>query len=92
MEKLIFKILFDYFKELFLMSLAILPGVSTVTHMIEMYHSFCKGIENGKEIRIVFCDLSKAFDRVWHNEFVFKLEKGALTNGVLAWLKNELQD
>ena len=22
--------------------------------------------DSGKEIRVVFCDISKAFDRVWH--------------------------
>jgi hypothetical protein len=95
MEKLVFKRLFDYFRENFLISLwqsGFLPCVSTVTHMTEMYHSFCKAVENGKELRIVFCDISKAFDRVWHNGLLYKLEKGGITNSALAWIKNYLQD
>ncbi len=49
-------------------------------------------VENGKELRIVFCDISKAFDRVWHNGLLYKLEKGGITNSALAWIKNYLQD
>ena len=29
-------------------------------------------LDEGKEIRVVFCDISKAFDRVWHNDLLHK--------------------
>ena len=31
-----------------------------------MYNTFCQALDAGKEVRAVFCDISKAFDRVWH--------------------------
>lgn len=37
--------------------------------LIETYHSIVKNIDEGKSCCIVFCDLSKAFDRVWHEGF-----------------------
>jgi hypothetical protein len=34
---------------------------------------FGKALDEGKEIRVVFCDISKAFDRVWHIGFLKKI-------------------
>jgi hypothetical protein len=35
---------------------------------------FGKALDEGKEIRVVFCDISKAFDRIWHIGLLKKLE------------------
>jgi hypothetical protein len=35
-------------------------------------HTF---IDIGKDIRFIFCDISKAFDRVWHTGLLYKLRK-----------------
>ena len=34
---------------------------------------FCEAVDNGKEVRAVFCDISKAFDRIWHKGLLHKL-------------------
>ena len=34
---------------------------------IYIYHMFCETVDNGKEVYVVFCGISKAFDRVWHS-------------------------
>ena len=68
-ERIVFKYLFNYFREHFMISVwqsGFLPGSSTVTQLIEIYDQFCKAVSKGKEIRVVFLDISKAFDRVWH--------------------------
>jgi hypothetical protein len=31
-------------------------------------------LDEGKEVRVIFCDLCKAFDRVWHRGLLKKLE------------------
>jgi hypothetical protein len=49
-------------------------------------------VTDGKEIRIVFLDISKAFDRVWHKGLLNKLKAAGITGRLLAWLKNYLQD
>jgi hypothetical protein len=95
MENLVLSALFDYFRRNFLISVwqsGFIPGPSTVTHLVEMYHNFCRAVSDGKEIRIVFCDVSRAFDRVWHRGLIFKLEKCGISGSLLAWLTNYIQD
>ena len=39
------------------------PGDSTVNQLIDIYNTFCKALDEGKDVRAVFCDVSKVFDR-----------------------------
>ena len=39
-------------------------GDSTTNQLLHTYHKICEAVVKGKEIRAVFCDISKAFDRV----------------------------
>ena len=39
---------------------------------------------------MVFCDISKAFDRVWHKGLIFKLKRNGIDGTVLSWLENYL--
>ena len=76
-EKIIFKYVYNHFKDNFLISIwqsGFQPSMSTVTQLTELYHQFCKAVSDGKEIRVVFLDISKAFDRVWHKGLLFKLK------------------
>ena len=45
-------------------------GDSTTNQLLYIYNDLCKAIDEGKEVRIVFCDVSKAFDRVWHRGLI----------------------
>ena len=42
----------------------VLPGDSIVNQLSFLYNTFCQALDSGKEVRAVFCDISKAFDRV----------------------------
>ena len=42
---------------------------STTFQLLHTYHSFCEAVDNGKEVRVVLCDISKAFDRVCTEDF-----------------------
>ncbi len=52
-------------------------------------------IDGGKEVRAVFCDISKAFDRVWHRGILYKLSSlgicGSLHNWFSSYLSNRKQ-
>ena len=48
-------------------------GDSTTNQLLFLTNEFTKALNENKEIRIVFCDISKAFDRVWHKSLLFKL-------------------
>ena len=41
---------------------------------------------------MVFCDISKAFDRVWHKGLLFKLRQYDIDDGVLAWINSYLSN
>ena len=50
-EKIIFKYVFNYFRENLLLSdwqSGFLPRRSTVTQLVEIYDSFCKAVSDGK--------------------------------------------
>jgi hypothetical protein len=94
-EKIVFKYLFNYFRDHFLISVwqsGFLPGSSTITQLTEIYDQFCKAVNDGKEIRVVFLDISKAFDRVWHKGLLHKLKRCGITGRLLEWLKDYLTD
>jgi hypothetical protein len=94
-EKIVFKHLFNYFRDHFLISIwqsGFLPGSSTVTQLVEIYDQFCKAVSAGKDIRVVFLDISKAFDRVWHEGLIYKLKGHGIKGRLLKWLQSYLED
>ena len=52
------------------------------------YDVFCKALDDGKEVRSVFCDISKAFDRVWHKGLLLKLKCVGIRGSLLKWFSN----
>ena len=52
----------------------LVQGDSTVNQLVDIYNTFCKALDEGKEVRAVFCDVSKAFDRVRHKGLNFEIQ------------------
>jgi hypothetical protein len=50
------------------------PGDSKVNQLVFIIHKIYEALEQGKEVRMVFLDISKAFDKVWHKGLLRKLE------------------
>ena len=69
-----------------------IPADSTVNQLTYLYHIFCDALDSGQEVRTVFCDISKEFDRVWHTGLLYKLEAAGVTGEVLNWFKSYLSD
>jgi hypothetical protein len=42
------------------------PGDSAVNQLLYITNEFGRALDEGKGVRVDFCDISKAFDRVWH--------------------------
>ena len=60
----------------------------SITH--EIFHAF--DCNPTLEVRGVFLDISKAFDKVWHKGLLHKLEKYGLSGNLLALINNFLSD
>ena len=94
-ERLVFKYLFNHLRDNNLLSSlqsGFIPGDSSVNQLTFLYNTFSKAVDSGKEVRAVFCDISKAFDRVWHAGLIHKLRAADVTGEVLAWFKNYLSN
>lgn len=67
-------------------------GDSTVNQLLYLYNDFSKALDNNKEIRVVFCDISKAFDKVWHKGLLFKLRRAGVSGNVIEWFADYLSN
>ena len=95
LERLVFKHLFNHLRGNNLLSSlqsGFLPGDSTVNQLTFLYNTFCQALDSGKEVRAVFCDISKAFDRVWHAGLLAKLQAAGVTGNVHTWFADYLFD
>ena len=60
-----------------------LPGHST-TH--QLINEICMALDNRELICLIFCDVSKAVDRVWLRGLLLKLERYGIKGNLLLWL------
>lgn len=97
LERAVFKYLYNHFRDndiLTSFQTGFIPGDSTVNQLTYLYNTFCQAIDDGKEVRVVFCDVSKAFDRVWHAGLIHKLRAAGVTGNLLnlvSYLDNRRQ-
>ena len=66
--------------------------LSTTYQLVDIYHHICQAIDLGQLSCIVFCDISKAFDRVWHKGLLFKLKENGIGDSLLLWLNSYLEN
>ncbi|MCG7883757.1 MAG: reverse transcriptase family protein [Candidatus Thiodiazotropha endolucinida] len=95
MEKIVHKHIFNYFEDnniITCLQSGFVPGDSTVNQLVDIYNTFCKALDDGLEVRAIFCDISKAFDRVWHKGLLFKLKRAGINGLLLDWLEDYLSD
>ena len=95
MERIVFKHIYNHMYTndlLYRYQSGFLPGHSTTFQLIDIYHSICNAFDNNQFSCMVFCDISKAFDRVWHQGLIFKLKQYGISNDLLAFLSNYLSN
>ena len=61
---------------------------STTNQLLKIVHQIYQDINDGKDTCMVFLDVSKAFDKVWHKGLLFKLRKMGIHGNLLNWLKD----
>ena len=70
------------------------PGDSTTNQLLflvyEIHQTFAD--RNSLEVRAVFLDISKAFDKVWHDGLIFKLKQNGISGSLFKLLANYLNN
>ena len=61
------------------------PGDSTIMQLVYIVHEICEALEEGSEMRAVFLDITKAFDKVWHRGLIAKLRSIGVEGNLLNW-------
>ena len=56
------------------------PGDSCINQVLAITHEIHKSFD---DVRGVFLDISKAFDKVWHEDLIFKLKQNGTSGNVL---------
>lgn len=96
-EKIIFKNLYSYLNENNLITRnqsGFRPGDSTSNQLLYLVDEIHQAFENPKslEVRAVFLDISKAFDKVWHRGLIFKLKQNGVSGRFLKLFENYLHN
>ena len=94
-ERLIYNSLFEYFIENDLISpnqSGFKPGDSCTNQLISITHEIYQSFDDGFEVRGVFLDISKAFDKVWHDGLIYKLKQNGVAGDLLDTLTNFLKE
>ena len=78
-ERLIFNSLFSYFMQNKLLKECLsgfIPGDSCIAQLLSITHEIYKSFDCNPpaDTRGIFLDISKAFDKVWHERLIFKVK------------------
>ena len=67
------------------------PGDSCINQLVSITHKIYQSFGNDLEVRGVFLDISKAFDKVWHEGLILKLSRNGISGNLLYVLKDFLK-
>ena len=62
------------------------PKDSTINQLLSITTEIFEAFESYDEVRAVFLDMSKAFDKVWHEGLIFKLRQNGINGRALTTL------
>ena len=96
-ERVIYNSLFNHFQSnKFFTSpqSGFLPGDSCIAQLLSIIYEIQTAFDNNPtvDVRGVFLDILKAFDKVWHGGLLFKLQAYGVEGQLLAILKDYLRN
>ena len=97
LEKLIFDSLYSHLVSSELLNpnqSGFRPGDSTINQLISITHTIFAAFDCNPplDVRSVYLDISKAFDRVWHDGLIYKLKRCGVSGQLLSLIKDFLKN
>ena len=86
LERIIYNKMFKFFSENELIShnqSGFKPGDSCINQLLCITHNIYQSLDDDSETRDTFLDISKAFDKVWHEGLLFKLKQDGISGNLL---------
>ena len=85
-ERLLYESMFKFFTDNNLISQnqsGFKPGDSSTNQLLSITYQIYKWFDDGHEVRSLFLDMCKAFDKVWHRGLIFKLKQNGISGNLL---------
>ena len=95
LERLMFNEMFEIFIENKLISSSqsgFNPGDSCINQLLSITHEIYSSFDEVLEVRSVFLDIAKAFDKVWYDGIIFKLTQNGIPGNLLNLFRDFLND
>ena len=67
-------------------------GHTSMDLLTNMSQRWINQLAEGGEVRAVALDISKAFDKVWHDGLLFKMKRFGISGSILSWFRSYLSD
>jgi hypothetical protein len=64
------------------------PCRPSVDQLIEIYYRICMSLVDHCITTLILCDISKAFDRVWHTGLLLKLKANGVDGKLFKWFES----
>ena len=68
------------------------PGDSCINQLLSITQEIYSSFDDGFEVRSVFLDISKAFNKVWHEGIKFKLQQNGISDDLLNILSDFIRN
>ena len=68
------------------------PGNAFINQLLSTTHEIYESFDMWLEVRSVFLDISKAFDKVWHDDIIFKQNQNEISGNLLNLLQVFLKE
>ena len=87
--------MFRFFIENYLISQhqsGVKSGDSCINQLFSITHEIYQSFDEDFDVRSVFLDISKAFDKVWHGGIIFKRKQNSISSNLLNLFFNFLRN
>ena len=94
-ERLIYNVMYEFLTENDLLSpkqSGFRSGDSCINQLLSINHEILNAFDKGLEVRGIFLDISKAFDKVWHDGLIFKLRQNGISGDIINILRDFLRN